>query len=47
MKKVVFFLLVAITLGSVMLSCGSISKSSKSKCPAYGEHQQYQRESVY
>lgn len=43
MKKVVLILLVAFTLGVIMASCSS----SKSSCPAYGEHQQYQRENVY
>ena len=48
MKKVVLFLVIVFTLGLVMSSCGMFSKSSKSKtCPAYGEHQQFQRESVY
>ncbi|MBP5642765.1 MAG: hypothetical protein J6X10_00825 [Bacteroidales bacterium] len=47
MKKVVLFLLIAFTLGLVMSSCGVFSGSSKSTCPAYGEHQKYQRESVY
>lgn len=48
MKKVVLFLVIAITLGLLMSSCSLFSKSSKSKsCPAYGEHQQFQRESVY
>ena len=43
MKKVALVLLVVITLGMVMASCSS----NKSTCPAYGEHQQYQRENVY
>ena len=48
MKKVALVLLIALTLGLVMSSCSVFSKSSKSKnCPAYGEHQQFRRESVY
>ncbi|MDY6435991.1 MAG: hypothetical protein SPK72_00270 [Bacteroidales bacterium] len=42
MKKVALLLALAFTLGVVFTSC----RQSKS-CPAYGEHQQYQRENVY
>ena len=44
MKKIAVLLVVAFVLGVLLSACQS---SSKSTCPAYGEHQQYQRESVY
>ena len=44
MKKIAVLLAVAFILGVLLSACQTLSKSS---CPAYGEHQQYQRENVY
>ena len=44
MKKIAVLLAVTFILGVLLSACQS---SSKSTCPAYGEHQQYQRENVY
>lgn len=43
MKKLAVLLAVAFIMGVLLSACSSSSKS----CPAYGEHQQYQRENVY
>ena len=43
MKKVAVLLAVVFTLGVLFSACSSSSKT----CPAYGEHQQYQRETMY
>ena len=46
MKRILIVLALVFVAGVLMTACSSSRKSNKS-CPAYGEHQQYQRESVY
>lgn len=43
MKKIAMLLVIVFTLGLLLSACMSSSKT----CPAYGEHQQYQRENIY
>lgn len=43
MKKIAMLLVLVFTLGLLLSAC----KSSSKTCPAYGEHQQYQRENIY